>query len=303
METFIDKYFSDLEDPRVVGRCTYGLNEMVLVALLCIICGGNGYQDMADFGVEFLDFLRTFYPFKDGTPKRDAFRNLFLIMDPKQFEKCFFAWAESLLGKVGDTIAIDGKCLRGSRIKGSDTVSMVSAWCHNNSLILGQIAVTNKSNEITAIPELLNLLDLKNKVITLDAMGCQREIVNLVIEKECDYICSLKGNQGSIHQEVIDFFEAHESRGYEDGVFHFEEKEETGQGRIEVRKYTFTPTLDWGLESHKWPGLKAVGRVESIRKIKNKESHEIRYFLTSLDTEPERFVRAVRNHWGIESAP
>lgn len=302
METFIDKYFTDLEDPRVVGRCTYTLNEMLLVALLSIICGGNGYQDMADYGAECLDLLRTFYPFKDGTPKRDAFRNLFLIMDSKQFEKCFFAWAESLLGKMGDTIAIDGKCLRGSRTKGLNTVNMVSAWCHENSLILGQIAVTNKSNEITAIPELLGLLDLKNKVITLDAMGCQREIVELVIEKECDYVCSLKGNQGSIHQEVIDFFKAHESREYQDGSFYFEEKEDKGHGRIEYRKYTYTATLDWGLESHKWPGLNAVGKVESIRTIKNKESRETRYFLTSLkDTEPERFVRAIRNHWGIEN--
>ena len=157
---------------------------------------------------------------------------------------------------------------------------------------------TNKSNEITAIPELLELLNLKNKVITLDAMGCQREIVDLVIKKECDYVCSLKGNQDTIHQETINFLEAHQSRDHQDGNFYFEEQHEEGHGRVEIRKYTFTATLDWGLESHKWPGLQAVRKVESIRKTKNKDSHETRYFLTSLkDTEPQRFVRAIPNHW------
>jgi predicted transposase YbfD/YdcC len=299
--TFVDKYFDVIKDPRVVGRCTYPLKEMFLVALTSTICGGKGYEDMADFGEDRIDFLKTFYPFKAGTPKKDAFRNLFSILDHKQFENCFSNWARSLSDKPGDSIAIDGKCLCGSKAKDSTFVHMLSAWCDENSLILGQVAISNKSNEITAIPELLNLLDIENKVISLDAMGCQREIAELIIKKKGDYVFSLKGNQGSIHQEVKEFFQAHETMEYKDGVFHFEEKTQKGHGRTEIRKYTFTTTLDWGLESHKWPGLKGVGKVESTRKIKGKESHETRYFLTSLESEPERFVRTIRKHWGVEN--
>lgn len=302
--TFVEKYFSTIKDPRVIGRCTYPLAEMLLTTLCCIICGGKSYRDIADYGENCLDFLKTIYPFKNGTPEKDAFRDLFLLLDHKQFEECFINWAKSIADKTGDAIAIDGKCLRGSRTEDSNLVNMVSAWCGENGIILGQVAVTNKSNEITAIPQLLNLLDLKNKVITLDAMGCQRDICALAIKEKCDYICSLKGNQETINKDVKEFFEAHQSMGHQDGNFYFEETIEKGHGRTEIRKYTFTTTLDWALESHEWPGLNAVGKVESIRKINNKEdseSHEVRYFLTSLETEPERFVRAVRNHWGIEN--
>lgn len=301
MEKSIEEHFGRLTDPRIIGRCTYPLKEMLLVALTSIICGGKGYQDMADFGEDHLDFLKTIYPFENGTPKRDTFRDLFLLIDHKEFEEYFFNWARSISDKPGDTIAIDGKCLRGSG-KGLNLVNMVSAWCHENSTILGQVAVTNKSNEIEAIPKLLKFLDLKNKVITLDAMGCQRAIAEQIVEQKGDYVYSLKGNQGSLHQDVREFLEAHESRGYQDGVFHFEEKLEKGHGRTEIRKYTFTATLDYQLETfHKWPGLKGVGKVESTRIVNKKESREVRYFITSLENDGNRFVRAIRNHWGIEN--
>jgi predicted transposase YbfD/YdcC len=230
---------------------------------------------------------------------------VFSLINPEEFGKCFVSWIRSAfpLGE-SDVVAIDGKTARRShdRINGKSAIHVVSAWAVRNRLILGQVKTDDKSNEITAIPELLKTLDIKGCVVTTDAMGCQKEIVRQIVDQGADYVLSLKGNQGNLHKEVELFFQDAMKDGYKDVVRETHTTVDGGHGRVETRTYTVTADVDWFEENSKWKNLTTFGMVESTREIGDQTTHETRYFISSLPCDAKRFAKAARDHWGVENS-
>ena len=240
---------------------------------------------------------------ENGIPSHDTFGNVFAAIGTEQFSQCFSRWAADLAElSAGEVVAIDGKCLRRSLDSASDkaAIYMVSAWATENQLVLGQQKVDDKSNEITAIPKLLMQLDIAGAVVTIDAMGCQTQIAEKIIEQKADYLLSLKGNQGNLHEDVKLFFESDNTRP---PVGH--ESYDGGHGRIETRVVRATSDIDWLRQLHPhWPQLTSIIAVTALRECQGKTTEETRYFISSMDaTDPKRLGQVVRAHWGIESVP
>ena len=207
METSINQFFGKIKDPRIERKKLYPLREILLVALSSIVCGGDGFEDMRLFGLQKLEILKNIYPFENGVASTDTFSRVFQLLDPKIFSQCFADWAKDFYSRTNRGIAIDGKVLRGSFSENQKALNMVSACVHEEGLVLAQTTVNEKSNEITAIPELLEILDIKGSIITIDAMGCQKDIARKIIDKKGDYVLGLKGNQSSLESEVKKVFE------------------------------------------------------------------------------------------------
>jgi len=304
-DTVVDflESFEDLDDPRQRGKVLYPLDEILLLVLLGVIAGCESWVEIARYGEKKLALLRRFRPFKDETPSHDQLGDIFAMLDAEQFQTCFVAWVSGLTSHGSEVIAIDGKTLRRSYQKGGSKapIHMVSAWSAGQNLVLGQVKVADKSNEITAIPKLLDMLTIKGAIITIDAMGCQREIAARIIKKQADYVLALKGNQGMLRDDVECFFIEQKANGYADCTPSRHQTLEKSHGRIETRTVTVIRAIDWLVERHPWDGLAGIVMVESRREIGAKCERETRYYITSLGADAKRLGAAIRGHWGIEN--
>lgn len=297
-------HFEEVDDPRQSGKVAYPLEEMLLQCLLAVLAGADSWVEIAEFGKKKLDFLRRFRAFENGTPSHDQFGNLFAALDAEAFQSCFIAWVASLTKLGHDIVAIDGKTLRRSYQEGGGKapIHMISAFSSRQRLVLGQRKVADKSNEITAIPELLDLLTVNGAIVTIDAMGCQKEIAKKIVEKEADYVLALKGNQGTLSEDVELFFNEQKACKFKDTVVSHHETVEKSHGRIETRTYTSIGGIEWLKKRHDWVGLKSIVMVESIREIiGGKTEPETRFYISSLAADAARQGDAIRRHWAVES--
>jgi predicted transposase YbfD/YdcC len=290
--------FDGLQDPRTGNAGRHELLEMLMIALCTVLCGGEDCTDMAEFAETKLEFLRGFLKLEHGAPSHDTFSRLFRLLDPEQFRDCFQRFMARFAEACQGVVAIDGKVLRRSfdKASGKSALHMVSAWGCEQQLVLGQIATDAKSNEITAVPKLLKILSLEGSIVTVDALNCQREIAQQVINQKGGYVMALKGNQGTLHDDVRTFLDDPKiklsvSASTVDG----------DHGRIETRTAMISTDISWLQEDHKWPGLAAVGKVVRIREMADKTTTETAYYLLSTPMTPERFGEVVRSHWAIEN--
>jgi len=297
-------HFRDLPDPRQRGKVIYPLEEVLLLCLLAVLAGSETFVDIARFGEKKLEFLRRFRPFREGTPSHDHLGDIFATLDAEQFQRCFVAWVGALTGVAGEVIAIDGKTSRRSyQKKGAKApIHMVSAFAARQRLVLGQIKVADKSNEIVAIPKLLQMMAIEGAIVTIDAMGCQRDIAQQIVDKKADYVLALKGNQGSLCEDVEVFVAEQKAVGFKDSKISRDETVDGDHGRIETRTATVIHDVGWLQERHNWPGLKAVVIVESTREIGDKIERETRFYITSLVLLASFLGPIVRSHWAVENS-
>jgi len=300
---FLD-YFKDLPDPRQRGKVIYPLDEVLLLCLLAVLGGAETFVDIARFGEKKIGLLRRFRPFRDGTPSHDHLGDIFATLDAVQFQRCFVAWVAALTGAPADVIAIDGKTLRRSyQKKGAKApIHMVSAFATRQRLVLGQVKVAEKSNEIIAIPALLAMMAIEGAVVTIDAMGCQREIAQQILDQKADYVLALKGNQGTLREDVEVFAAEQKANGFKDTKVSRHQTVDGDHGRIETRAYTAIHDVAWLQERHDWPGLKGIVMVESTREIGDKIERETRFYITSLAWLAIQLGPVVRSHWAVENS-
>lgn len=291
--------FGTVPDPRINRTRRHELIDILVIGVCTLLCGGVTFNDMETFGYAKEDWLRTFLKLPNGIPSHDTFNRVFSAIQPALFLECFLRWTEGLRQVVSEEIvAMDGKALRRA-VRNGSIPYIVSAWAVRNGLVLGQLRVEEKTNEITAVPQLLRVLELAGCIVTVDAMGCQRQIAREIVEADADYVLALKGNQETVHAEVKAFLDdaiANTPKRLDDY-----QTVEKGHGRLETRHYWHSEDLDWFADLHKWEGLRSVGVVESVREIKGVVQSERRYFLSSLPCDAKRFAHAVRSHWGIEN--
>lgn len=298
------EHFRDLEDVRQSAKVMYPLDEVLLLSLLAVLAGAETFVDIARFGDRKQAFLRRFRPFLEGTPSHDHLGDIFATLDAAQFQRCFVAWVSSLTGAPAEVIAIDGKTSRRSYQKpGSKAaIHMVSAFAARQRLVLGQVKVDDKSNEITAIPRLLAMMEIEGAIVTIDAMGCQRAIAQTILDKKADYVLALKGNQGVLHEDVALFVAEQKTRGFHDSRGSRNTTVDADHGRIETRTTTVMHNLKWLQERHEWPGLKSIVVVDSVRETGNKIERETRLYITSLQLPADQLGAIVRSHWAIENS-
>jgi len=296
-------HFEDLEDPRQRGKVQYPLDEILLLCLLAVLAGAETITDIALFGRKKLDLLRRFRPFAMGTPAHDHLGDILAVLDPEQFQRCFVSWVAALIGTPEGVVAIDGKTARrsGRRAKGQDPIHVVSAFATRQRLVMGQVKVAQKSNEIVAIPKLLDMLSIEGAIVTIDAMGCQRAIAAKIREKKADYLLALKGNQGTLRQDVDVLVSEQKAVGFKDSVVSRDTTVDGDHGRIETRNVTVIHDIDWLKERHDWPDLNAVVVVESQREIGDRIERETRLYITSLVLTANLLGPIVRRHWLIEN--
>src|SRR5438874_11356773 len=273
-------HFRDLPDPRQRGKVTYPLDEVLLLCLLAVLAGAETIVDIARFGDKKIGLLRRFRPFRDGTPSHDHLGDILATLDAEQFQRCFVAWVAALTGAPTGVIAIDGKTSRRSyQKKGGKPIHMVSAFATRQRLVLGQVKVAEKSNEIVAIPKLLEMLAIEGAIVTIDAMGCQRDNAQQIIDQKADYVLALKGNQGTLREDVELFAAEQKASGFKDTKVSRHRTVDGDHGRIETRIYTVIHDVAWLQERHHWPGLQAVVMVESTREMAEKIERETRFYI------------------------
>jgi predicted transposase YbfD/YdcC len=297
-------YFKDLPDPRQSGKVRYPLDEVLLLCLMAVVAGAKTVSAIAEFGETKLEFLRRFRQFRDGTPAHDHLGDILASLDAAAFQRCFVAWVAALTGAPVEAVAIDGKTLRrsGGKAAGQMPVHMVSAFAARQRLVLAQVAVDAKSNEIVAIPALLDMLTIEGAVVSIDAMGCQRAIAGKIIGKKADYVLALKGNQGTLHDDVREFVAEQKAKNFADATVSRAETLDGDHGRIETRKFTVIHDVGWLQERHEWPGLRGIVIVDSRRESGAKVETETRLFITSTTLDAERLGPFVRGHWAIENS-
>jgi len=295
-------HFQDLPDPRVHRTRRHELTDILVISICTLLCGGESFNDMEEFGHCKRDWFKTFLKLPSGIPSHDTFNRVFQALNPKSFMECFIDWTQSLRSSVDEEIvAMDGKALRRALRQGEGPPVMISAWARENRLVLGQLQVSNKSNEITAVPQLLRALELAGCIVTLDAMGCQRNIAKEIKEADAEYVLALKGNQTKAHEEIKRYLDDAIDRQAHELDKH--ETVEKDHGRIEQRTYWQSDQLDWFEDRDKWEGLRSVGVVEHHRQAgEEPPTVERRYYLTSLSVDAKRLERAVRGHWSVENS-
>ena len=312
-KTSLVAHLAQVDGTRINRTKEHELVDILVIAVCTLLCAGESFNDMEDFGNAKLDFFKTFLNLENGIPSHDTFNRVFAALDPKEFLDCFLRWTQSLRSAVSqEIVALDGKALRRAMDKDQNVKYVVSAWAESNGLVLGQLKVNDKSNEITAVPELLRVLELGGCIVTTDAMGCQTKIAKEIIEADADYVLALKGNQEKAHEEIKTFLDdtvaqAQQTRPPGAAVpkavetLAFLETVDKDHGRHEIRRFYQSDELGWFSDKAKWEGLRSAGMVESIREIAGQRSVERRYFLSSLPLGVATFARAVRSHWGVEN--
>lgn len=297
--------FSSMTDPRIDRTREHLLFDIIVIAVCAVVCGADGWVDIAAYGASKQEWLKTFLSLPNGIPSHDTFGRVFSRLDPEELQQCFLAWVSKLSEITkGSIVSLDGKTLRRSFDHASKkaAIHMVSAWAGSNRMVLGQIKVDDKSNEITAIPQLLKMLEISGCTVTIDAMGCQKDIADGIIEKGGDYVLALKGNQGTLHDDVKLFFEDGLKKDFKDMDHQFVETVNGDHGRIEVRRHWMVSDIEWLEQRGQWKGLGSIAMVESERTIAEKTTRERRFYITSLNGEVDHFANAVRSHWGIENS-
>lgn len=297
-------FFEKIEDPRHHNK-RHKLIDIIMIAICAVVAGADTYEQIENFGTKRKLWLLKFLELPFGIPSHDTFGRVFERMNPKEFQNGFKLWIQSVAELTkGQVIAIDGKTLRRSHDKSADkkAIHMVSAWAASNQLVLGQLKTDAKSNEITAIPHLLKLLEIAGCIITIDAMGTQKKIAETIIDKNGDYVLAVKENHKTLHNDIVTFFNDSESLKSEGFKFDDHETVDGDHGRIETRKYSITSDIDWLDDKNEWAGLNSIGMVESIREINGKTSYEKRYYISSLTCDAKLFGNSVRSHWGIENS-
>jgi predicted transposase YbfD/YdcC len=305
MSASIIEHFSILRDPRIERHKKHKLVDIIVLAICAVLSGAEGWEAIEEYGYTKLEWLRKFIPLENGVPTHDTIARVLSRVSAKGLQECFMSWVMAVQQATeGQVVAIDGKRVRRSfdRSAGRNAIHMVSAWGNANGLVLGQLKTDEKSNEITAIPQLLELLELKGCIVTLDAMGGQKEIAEKIIEKGADYVLAVKGNQGQLHEAIVDFFDTAQGADFQGVPFDYHEETESGHGRIEVRRYWTTPVLTTLPHPSAWVGLKIIGMTESERHLGDKVTVERRYSIASLKSDARQFGNAVRGHWGIENS-
>jgi len=300
----IAEHFESVEDPRIERSKEHLLIDILTIAILAVICGADGWVGMETYGNSKQDWLKTFLALPNGIPSHDTFARVFARLEPEQLQGSFLSWVRSISQITdGEIIPIDGKRVRRSydKGKGKGAIHMVSAWASQNRLVLGQRQVDDKSNEITAIPELLKVLDIHGCIVTIDAMGTQKEIAQQIIEQGGDYVLALKGNQGNLFTDVQQIFEQARAQEFKDIEHDFYETLDANHGRIEKRRYWSLGEVEGLIDAHKWTQFTSIAMVESIRKCEEKTTREVRYYISSLEPDVQRLAEAIRTHWHIEN--
>ena len=304
MSSRIAEHFAPLEDPRIAKKTLHLLVDIVLLTICAVVSGGDGWEAIEDFGRDKLEWLRRFAPFRHGVPSHDGVANVIARLSPKGFQACLLSWTRAIAQVTdGEVIAVDGKTARGSRDRrrGRLPLHMISAWACVNRLVLGQEATEEKSNEMTAIPKLLELLELRGCLVTIDAMGCQTAIAAQIVHQGGDYVLGLKGNPGALHEAVEDFWTVAQAAGCAQVAHRFLEEVDKDHGRLEVRRYWISEDLCTLPDTDRWTGLRSTGMVERVCLVGNTTTTERRYFINSIPAVATRFAQAVRGHWGVEN--
>jgi predicted transposase YbfD/YdcC len=300
----IDYFFEKVQDPRRHNRL-HKLIDIIMIGICAVISGADTYEQIENFGKKRKRWLSKFLELPRGIPSHDTICRVFERIDPCEFQNSFKLWIESVIQRTGiQVIAIDGKTLRRSHDHSKDkkAIHMISAWATSSEVVLGQLKTEEKSNEITAIPHLLKLLDISGCIITIDAMGTQKKIAKTIIERGGDYILALKENNENLYSDSKLFFDSMESFDQKDFVFEAYETFDGGHGRIETRKYFMTSDIEWLHGREDWTGMKSICMVESTREVRCKVSVEKRYYISSLDSDAKKFGKSIRSHWGIENS-
>lgn len=303
-----------LTDPRIDRARKHNLTDILFIALCTAICGGESFEDMALFGKSKEPWLRQYIELPCGIPSHDTFNRVFQLLDPKEFQDCLIRMTQAVREKIPcETVAIDGKAQRRARNKKDNLHYIVNAWAGENRLLLGQYKVAEKSNEITAIPELLRILELSGCIITCDAMGCQKNTAKEIIEADADYVLALKGNHETAHEEISEYLEylVIEQQKQRDPKaapmpeevqqLQSHQVEEINHGRKTIWKYYQSDRLEWFEEKDEWEGLRSVGMVKTITEKNGEITEDTRYFLSSIGLDVKQFAKAVRGHWGVEN--
>ncbi len=294
-----------ITDPRIDRRKRHKLEEILAVAVCAIICSADDWVSIEEFGNAKKKWFKTFLELPNGIPSHDTFGRVFSLIDASQFQQCFTNWVESVTDILeGQVVAIDGKTLRRSHNKKKEksAIHMVSAWAAKNRAVLGQIKTEEKSNEITAIPKLLETLRISGCIVTIDAMGCQKKIAEKIVEKDADYVLALKGNQTKLAEEVETFFDVADHMDYKNISVDYYETKDANHGRIEYRRHWTSDSIGDLKNAKLWKGINTIGMVESERHVDGNTSIEHRYYISSLENDATAFGDAVRTHWGIENS-
>jgi len=303
----IEEHFGSVQDPRIDRSKDHNLIDIISIAICAVICGAAGWVDIENFGKSKIVWLNTFLELPNGIPSHDTFGRVFSLIDPEEFQKSFQSWVQSIHELTnGQVVAIDGKQLRGSKdgFLGKRAIYMVSAWAEANELVLGQRKVNEKSNEITAIPELLKILNISGCIITIDAIGTQTKIAKAIIDKGANYLLSVKENQGHLYQDISWLFEYDQKNKFKDASYDHEKTVNKGHGRIEIRECwsISDPEYIQSLKgASKWKGLRSIAMVTATRITDKKTTVKNRYYISSLPSKAKHLLNVARRHWSIEN--
>ena len=300
----IINHFENLTDPREDNK-RHNLIDIIVITICAVICSADKWEDIKAYGIAKEEWLRRFLELPHGIPSHDTIRRVFASLNPEEFNRCFLDWIETWKSSLGqDIINIDGKTLRHSydSVHGKSAIHMVSAWASKAGIVLGQIKVDDKSNEITAIPKLLDLLEIEDSIITIDAMGTQKKIAEKIIDKGADYVLALKGNQGTLKEDVDLYFQDAVENNFTIAVFDYHKTVDKDHGRIEIREYWVTSDINWLESKEEWKGLQSICMVKSQRIIGELTTSETRLYISSLQPVAKTIERAIRKHWAIENS-
>ena len=303
----IAEHFAKVNDPRIGNATRHKMIDILVIAICAVVCGADGWSDVALFGKSKSKWLKTFLELPHGIPSHDTFGRVFGRINPEEVQRSFFDWVKAIQQLTqGEVIAIDGKVLRGSKDKGQgqSAIDMVSAWATANELVLGQVKVDEKSNEIPAIPKLLQLLDIRGCLVTIDAIGTQTEIAAKIIEQGGDYLLAVKANQGQLYEDLERLFDIEEQEGFPTAGYSYVRKVDNSHGRLEIRECWTTSSeecLKYLRGQENWAALKSLARIRSERRSGETVEVKTRYFISSLPMKARAFLQAKRSHWGIEN--